>query len=126
MAANEFIIDQIISRFDNNCIIEPFLLEISEPKININTKNDILILSNDKIDIPLTAKLIINSDDNVLITSKAEFNEWQDYKNQRFTKNISIELQNYGVNFIPFQLEFMRIIPIPPKQCKKTKTTTKC
>ncbi len=124
MAVNEYIIEQIKARY-NNCTIEPFLIEVKDSKFNINTKNDVLILANKKLDIPITARLIINSDDNVLITSKAEYDEWQDYKNQRFTKNINIELQNYGTTFIPFQLEFMRITPIPYK-CKENKTTTKC
>ena len=67
----------------------------------------------------------LNSDDNSLVTSKVEYENFNAYKNQIFKGNIAIELKNYGVDFTSFQLEFIKVTPsneeceIDNNDCKK-------
>jgi len=54
------------------------------------------------------------------VTSKIEYANFEGYKSQVFSGNITIELKNFGLNFIPYQLEFIKITPLI-KKCKPIK-----
>lgn len=76
----------------------------------INLNNDILILTNKELDIPLNATLTLESHDNLFTITKAEFEVITFHKFQTFVKYLKIHLKDYG-NYIPFQLEFLRVSP---------------
>ncbi len=125
MAVNEYLIEQVLDYYERKATIVPFLIEITTPYFQFSVDNDTLILSNEELDVPITAKIIINADNAALLTSKAQFEQWSEYKNQIFTNNIVVETENYGVSFVPYQLSFMRISPLPEKKnCKQP--TKKC
>jgi hypothetical protein len=77
---------------------------------NINLNNDILILTNKEIDIPINATLTLESHDNLFSITKAEYAIINYHKYQVFSNNLKIALKDYG-DYVPFQLEFLRIIP---------------
>ena len=77
---------------------------------NINLNNDILILTNMELDIPINATLTLESHDNLFTITKAEYTVITFHKYQTFSNYLKIHLKDYG-NYVPFQLEFLRIIP---------------
>ena len=82
--------------------------EVSE---NIRLNNEIWILTSSEIDIPINATLTIESLDNLFIITKAEYTIINYYKYQAFSNYLKISLKDYGT-YVPFQLEFLRVIPI--------------
>ena len=76
----------------------------------INLNNDVLILTNKELDIPLNATLILESQDNLYTITKAEFSVITYHKFQTFSGFLKIHLKDYG-NYVPFQLEFLRVSP---------------
>ena len=77
---------------------------------NINLNNDILILTSNEIDIPINATLTLESHDNLFTITKAEYSIINYHKYQVFSNYLKISLKDYG-DYVPFQLEFLRIIP---------------
>lgn len=77
-------------------------------KLELN--NDILILTNKELDIPINATLTLESHDNLFTITKAEFEVITFHKYQAFSNYLKISLKEYG-NYVPFQLEFLRIKP---------------
>jgi len=77
---------------------------------NINLNNDILILTSQEIDIPINATLTLESHDNLFTITKAEYSIINYHKYQVFSNYLKIALKDYG-DYVPFQLEFLRIIP---------------
>ena len=127
MAVNEYIIEQILDNYNRDARVIPFLVEVTSPLFSFDVNNDIVILSNDKLDVPITSTVKINSNENVLITSKTEFENWSEQRNQQFSNTITVETKNYGLLFVPYQLSFMRIQPTPnsTKQLKNNGNTNK-
>lgn len=76
----------------------------------INLNNDILILTNKELDIPINATLTLESHDNLYSITKAEYAVITYHKYQAFSNYLKIHLKDYG-NYVPFQLEFLRVIP---------------
>ncbi len=76
----------------------------------INLNNDILILTNKELDIPLNATLTLESHGNLFTITKAEFEVITFHKFQTFSRYLKIHLKDYG-NYIPFQLKFLRVSP---------------
>jgi hypothetical protein len=72
--------------------------------------NDILILTSQEIDIPINSTLCLESHDNLFTITKAEYSVITYHKYQVFSNYLKISLKDYG-DFVPFQLEFLRIIP---------------
>ena len=72
--------------------------------------NDILILTSPDVDIPITATLSLESQDNLFKTTRPEYLNTHYNKHQMFKGFLKAELKNYG-GFVPFQLEFLRITP---------------
>lgn len=77
---------------------------------NISLNNDLLILTNNEIDIPINATLTLESHDNLFTITKAEYSIINYHKNQVFSNYLKISLKDYG-DYVPFQLEFLRITP---------------
>lgn len=76
----------------------------------INLNNDIWILTSNELDIPISATLTLESLHNLFAITKAEFSIVKYYKYQVFSNFLKISLKDYG-SYVPFQLEFLRIIP---------------
>jgi len=87
----------------------PVLVTSEEFEISIGS--DILLLINNKLDLPLTATVELTSVDNYFRTSKAEFDSLGDAKHQFFSDNLKIITTNYGLTFFPYSLEFIKIVP---------------
>ena len=83
----------------------------SEVSKTIELNNDILVLTSNDIDIPINATLSLESLENLFNITKAEYTIINFYKYQTFSYYLKIRLKNYG-SYVPFQLEFLRVIPI--------------
>lgn len=76
----------------------------------VNLNNDILVLTNKELDIPVNATLTLESHDNLYTVTKAGFAVIAYHKFRVFSGYLKIHLKDYG-NYVPFQLEFLRIRP---------------
>ncbi len=72
--------------------------------------NDLLVLTSNEIDIPINSTLTLESLNNLFIITRAEYAIINYYKYQVFSNYIKISLKNFS-SYVPFQLEFLRIIP---------------
>lgn len=81
-----------------------------EVSTSLNLGNSLLVLTQNDVDIPITAVLTLESAGNVFSVTRAEYLSMNHNKNQVFENFLKVSLKNYG-EFIPFQLEFLKIIP---------------
>lgn len=72
---------------------------------------DTVVLINPEIDIPYTAQLILDAGNNKLVTSKEDYEKLVYAGFQFFQDQLNITVSNYGTDFVPFRLEFLKIIP---------------
>lgn len=72
---------------------------------------DTAVLISPEIDIPYTAQLILDAGNNKLVTSKEDYEKSVYTGFQFFQDQLSITVSNYGTDFVPFRLEFLKIIP---------------
>lgn len=72
---------------------------------------DTAVLISPEIDIPYTAQLILDAGNNKLVTSKEDYEKLIYAGFQFFQDQLNITLTNYGTDFVPFRLEFLKIIP---------------
>lgn len=72
---------------------------------------DTAVLISPEIDIPYTAQLILDAGNNKLVTSKEDYEKSVYAGFQFFQDQLSITVSNYGTDFVPFRLEFLKIIP---------------
>ena len=94
----------------------PELMIVKEPVFFIQLENDILVMNNKLLDIPIQANLLLISPMNFVNTTKDYFDNLSDSgKQQFFEKNIEVILRNYGSEFREYVLEFIRIKPIYKK-----------
>jgi len=114
----EFILKENIERrikaevLAKNYFAETVLMRIESPLVNMTLDNSIYFLINAKLDIPITAKVIITSPDAFFSTSQSEYDVLQSHKNQSFRNKLKVETRNYGSEFIPYTLEFLKVTPI--------------
>lgn len=114
----EFVLKENIERrvkkevLADDYFAETVLMRIENPLINVMLDNSIYFLINKKLDIPITAKVIITSPDAFFSTSQAEFDVLTSHQNQSFRNKLKVETKNYGVEFTPYTLEFLKITPI--------------
>lgn len=72
---------------------------------------DTAVLINPELDIPYTAQLILDAGNNKLVTSKEDYEKLVYAGFQFFQDQLNITVSNYGTDFVPFRLEFLKIIP---------------
>lgn len=72
---------------------------------------DTAVLISPEIDIPFTAQLILDAGNNKLVTSKEDYEKLVYAGFQFFQDQLNITVSNYGTDFVPFRLEFLKIIP---------------
>lgn len=87
------------------------LLVDADDKLIRLDRNSLYILANTFFDVPETAKIKIFSDDNFFQTSKAEFISIADNNINIFRGYLHIVVSSYGLDFVPFKLNFLKITP---------------
>jgi hypothetical protein len=84
--------------------------DFMENQVKIDLGNNILVLTNNELDIPDTAALVLESLGNLFKSTRAEHASMSFNKYQVFTNYLKIGVRNFGA-YVPFNLEFIRIIP---------------
>ena len=98
--------------------IQAFCVDVTSYYIEIKLGQDTVVLVSPTIDIPYTAQLIIEGGNNKLETSKEDYEKLAYAGYQFFQDQINITTSNYGVDFVPYRLEFIRISPSDKNQAK--------
>jgi hypothetical protein len=93
---------------------EYFIAVIGSYHQIIELGQDTAVLVNLKLDIPYTAQLILDSGNNKFETSKLDYEHLTYARHQFFQDQINVTTNNYGIDFIAYQLEFIRISPNKP------------
>lgn len=95
-----------------NVRVDALLVTIDSPAYRFDFFNEIYLLANDNIDQPLSAKVVIESSDNLAEFTPASMGTTNFAKYQFFNDYIQVTTTNYGADFVPFTLEFIRLTPI--------------
>ena len=95
----------------NEVNLQSFFVDVKSTTQNEELGQDTVVLVNSELDIPYTAQVIIDSGNNKLETSKADYESQSYVRHQFFQDRITITTANYGVYFTPYRLEFIRISP---------------
>ena len=92
--------------------IHAFYVNVRSTNQTEELGQDTVVLVNEEIDVPYTAQVIIDGGDaNKLETSKEDYEKLSYAGNQFFQDRITILTANYGLVFVPYRLEFLRISP---------------
>ena len=91
--------------------IQAFCVDVTSYYVEEKLKQDTVVLVSPTIDIPYTAQLIIEGGNNKLDTSKEDYEKLAYAGYQFFQDQINITTSNYGLDFVPYRLEFIRISP---------------
>ena len=70
-------------------------------------------LISEELDISLTARVTIESADNILVFSKKEFEFDKKHELETFRSYIRVKTENVGT-FVPFKFKFLKITPLNP------------
>lgn len=114
----EFILKEDIERrikeevLADDYFIDTVLMRITQDTQNFVLDNSIYFLVNEKLDVPVTTKIIISSPDAFFSTSQADYDTLKAHKNQSFRNKLKVETSNYGAEFVPYSLEFLKVVPI--------------
>ena len=92
--------------------IQPFCVDINSYFQIIELGQDTVVLVNVELDIPYTAQIILDGGNNKLETSKSDFEKLSYAGYQFFEDIINVSTSNYGIDFTPYRLEFIRISPL--------------
>ncbi len=91
--------------------IQAWTVDIMSYYQEIDLEQNTVVLVSPVIDIPYTAQLIITGGNNEIVTSKEDYEKLTYANFQFFEDLIKITVKNYGLNFVPFRLEFLKLIP---------------
>ena len=91
--------------------LQPFHINIRSTNQTEELGQDTVVLVNQELDVPYTAQIIIDAGNNKLETSKKDYENLSYSGNQFFQDRITIITSNYGIDFTPYRLEFIRISP---------------
>jgi len=92
--------------------IQAFCVDINSYHQIIELGQDTVVLVNTELDIPYTAQVILDGGNNKLETSKSDYEKLSYANYQFFQDQINVTTSNYGIDFTPYRLEFIRISPI--------------
>ena len=122
MAVNEIGLWRLIDQRVRNMGFAPHEVEFETEFVDINSYyqiielgQDTVVLVNSELDIPYTAQVILDGGNNKLETSKSDYEKLSYANFQFFQDQINVTTSNYGIDFTPYRLEFMRISPNPLK-----------
>jgi hypothetical protein len=91
--------------------LQAFYVDIVSYHQIIELGQDTVVLVSSELDIPYTAQIILDGGNNKLETSKSDFEKLTYAGYQFFQDQINITTSNYGTDFTPYRLEFIRISP---------------
>ena len=118
MAVNETGLWRLIDQRIRNMGFSPHEVEIQAIFVDINSYHQIIELGQDTVvlvnvefDIPYTAQVILDGGNNKLETSKSDYEKLSYAGYQFFQDQITVTTSNYGTDFTPYRLEFIRISP---------------
>jgi len=92
--------------------IQPFCVDVNSYYQVIELGQDTVVLVNTELDIPYTAQVILDGGNNKLETSKSDYEKLAYAGYQFFQDLINVSTSNYGTDFTPYRLEFIRISPL--------------
>jgi len=96
--------------------LQAFCYEVRSTNEVIELEQDTVVLVNTELDIPSIAQIILDGGNNKLETSKLDYENLTYANYQFFQDRINVITSNYGVDFVPYRLEFIRISPNPKPQ----------
>ena len=91
--------------------LQPFYIDVRSTNQTEELGQDTVVLVNGELDVPYTAQVIIDAGNNKLETSKKDYENLAYSGSQFFQDRITITTSNYGIDFTPYRLEFIRISP---------------
>jgi hypothetical protein len=91
--------------------LKSFCVDIVSYHQTIDLGQNTVVLVNSELDIPYTAQMILVSGNNSLETSKEDYEKLSYAQYQFFEDRIDVTTSNYGTDFTPYRLEFIRIAP---------------
>ena len=91
--------------------LQAFCADIVSYHQIIELGQDTAVLVNSELDVPYTAQIILDAGNNKLETSKTDYEKLSYAQFQFFQDRISVTTSNYGIDFTPYRLEFIRISP---------------
>ena len=92
--------------------IQAFFVDVVSYHQIIELGQDTVVLVNTELDIPYTAQIILDGGNNKLETSKSDYEKLSYSHYQFFQDQINVTTSNYGIDFTPYRLEFIRISPL--------------
>ena len=92
--------------------IQAFYVDIVSYHQIIELGQDTVVLVNTELDIPYTAQIILDGGNNKLEISKSDYEKLSYSHYQFFQDQINVTTSNYGIDFTPYRLEFIRISPL--------------
>jgi hypothetical protein len=92
--------------------LQAFCVDIVSYHQTIELGQDTVVLVNSELDIPYTAQVILDAGNNKLETSKSDYEKLSYSQFQFFQDQIKVTTGNYGIDFTPYRLEFIRISPM--------------
>jgi len=91
--------------------IQAFCVDVNSYYQIIKLGQDAVVLVNIELDVPYTAQIILDGGNNKLETSKSDYEKLSYAGYQFFQDQINVTTSNYGIDFTPYRLEFIRISP---------------
>jgi hypothetical protein len=88
--------------------LKPTIIQVTNADMSIDLKNDMWILNTKGLPTHISELELISSD-NVFLATPDEYDFMDEYRYQVFTDYIDIKTDT--VNFQPYRLEFVKIIP---------------
>lgn len=88
--------------------LKPTVIKVTQSNFSIDLKNDMWILNTKGLPYHISEIEIVSSD-NVFTATPEEYDFMDEYRYQVFTDYIDIKTDSE--NFIPYRLEFVKIIP---------------
>ena len=88
-----------------------YYVDINSSYQIIELDQDTVVLVNSELDLPYTAQVIIDAGNNKLETSKLGYEKLSYAGYQFFEERMTVATSNYGIDFTPYRLEFIRISP---------------
>jgi hypothetical protein len=91
--------------------LQAYCVDIVSYHQTIPLGQDTAVLVSTELDIPYTAQVILDGGNNKLETSKSDYEKLSYAGYQFFQDQISVTTSNFGIDFTPYRLEFIRISP---------------
>jgi len=93
--------------------LQAFYVNVRSTDEAVELGQDTVVLVNAELDLPYTAQVIIEGGNNKLETSKSDYEKLSYAGYQFFQDRITVLTSNFGMDFTPYRLEFIRISPNP-------------